>query len=204
MVVTKVPGPRVGSEAEPMTIRAPSKVQCRGETLLSDGVIALRAFDDADVDQLRSACQDAQIQRFIPIPRPYRREHAVAYVTRARRQWDEGTKVAFAVVDATAPSVVLGAINVALCGAAGTAAYWVAPAARRRGVAVCALRLLTEWAFQTLELGVIILEIRPENVASQRVALAVGYHEAGRLDVNLDTGERDGLIYARLAADVAP
>ncbi|MEJ5253723.1 MAG: GNAT family N-acetyltransferase [Acidimicrobiales bacterium] len=169
---------------------------------LTDGVIVLRPFSDADVEQIRSACQDPQIQRFIPIPRPYERAHAEAYVRRTRQQWAEGTKAAFAIVDAADPAVLLGAINVAINGAVGNSGYWVTPEGRGRGIASRALRLLTNWAFSTLGLGVILLEIRPENAASIAVARRAGYHHAGEIDVNLQTGEEHGLIFARLATDL--
>lgn len=168
---------------------------------LTDGVIVLRPFTDADVEQIWSACQDPQIQRFIPVPRPYERADAEAYVRRTQRQWAEGTKAAFAIADADDPTVLLGAINVAINGAVGNSGYWVIPTGRGRGIASRALRLLTDWAFSSLGLGVILLEIRPENAASIAVARRAGYHHAGEIDVNLHTGEKDGLIFSRLATD---
>lgn len=175
----------------------------RPEPPLSDGVIVLRAWHDEDVDPLVAACQDAAIQQFIPIPRPYHRDHAVNYVEHTRRQWDEGTKAAFAVADASDQKRLLGAIDVAIFGATGNAAYWVAPAARRSGVAVRALRLLTDWALDELRLALVMLEIRPENLASQHVAERAGFHVVGHLDVNDVTGDRDSLIYSRLAPAVS-
>lgn len=168
---------------------------------LSDGVVTLVPFSDAHVDAVCAACQDEWIQRFIPIPRPYTRADAEDYVARTRRDWEAGTKAAFAVVDAHDPSVLLGAINVAIAGAAGNSGYWVAPAARGRRVATRALRLVADWALTRLGLGVVILEIRPENTRSQRVAEAAGFHRAGTIDVNDVTGEQGGLIYSRLASD---
>ncbi len=167
---------------------------------LTDGVIVLRPFVPGDADAIYRACQDPEIQRFIPVPRPYRREDAEAYVERTQRQWADGSKAAFAIADAADPDVVLGAINVAISGAVGNSGYWVAPTARGRSVARRALRLLTEWALGPLGLGVVLLEIRPENERSIRVAEACGYHRAGRIDVNTETGKKGGLIYTRLAA----
>jgi RimJ/RimL family protein N-acetyltransferase len=164
---------------------------------LSDGVICLRTWRDADAEAVAAACQDPMTQQYIPIPRPYGHADAVAYIERTRRQWDEGVKAAFAVADAADPSVLLGAINMALFGATGNAAYWVVPAMRNQGIAGRALGLITDWALPTIPLAVVILEIRPENVASQRVAVAAGYHPVGRLDVNEVTGDVGGLIYAR-------
>ena len=171
---------------------------------LSDAVVSLRTWRDDDVDALVVACQDPATQRFIPIPRPYRREDAVGYVARTARQWADGSKAAFAIVDATDPDVLWGAINIALSSTTGNTAYWIVPAVRGHGVAERALELLTGWAFGTLQLAVILLEIRPENEASQHVARAAGFHLAGRLDVNDVTGDRDSLIFARLAADPTP
>jgi RimJ/RimL family protein N-acetyltransferase len=167
---------------------------------LSDGVVVLRPFRDDDADQIRRACQDPDIGRYIPIPRPYGQRDAVAYIARTRRQWDDGTTAAFAIADATDPTTVLGAINLAIAGSVGNAAYWIASPVRGIGLAHRALALLTEWALGTLDLGAVILEIHPTNAASQRVALAAGFHRAGTLDLNDATGERDHLIYSRLAA----
>jgi RimJ/RimL family protein N-acetyltransferase len=168
---------------------------------LTDGTITLRLWDPADIEQVTEACQDPDIQRFLPVPRPYRRIDALAYVERTHRQWWEGSKAAFAIVPADRPAEVLGAINLAVAGSTGNAAYWVAPGARGRSVAASALGLLTRWAFEVVGLAVIILEIDPTNMASQGVARAAGYHEAGHLDVNTATGERDHLIWSRLAFD---
>jgi len=170
---------------------------------LDDGVIALRAWHDEDVDQLTAAAQDTVLQRFIPIPHPYGRDDAERYIARTRRQWASGEKAAFAVVDAEDPTVLLGGVSLALCGSTGTAAYWIAPAVRGLGIAERALTVLSDWAFDVLDLGVVLLEIDRANAISQAVARSVGYHECG--SVALGTGTRtdtvEHLLYARLAAD---
>lgn len=168
---------------------------------LDDGTVALRPWTHDDVGQLVAACQDPAIQRFIPIPRPYGRADAEEYVARTERQWAEGSTAAFAIVDPHDPDHVLGAINVAVTGPVGNSGYWVASEARGRGVATRALRLLTRWAFEEVRLGVVLLEIRPENEASIAVALGAGFHEAGSIDVNQVTGEKHGLIFSRLVSD---
>lgn len=170
---------------------------------LDDGVVRLRAWVETDIDQITVACQDERIQRFIPIPKPYVRDDARQYVARTRQEWASGEKAAFAIVDATDPAVVLGAINIALGGFTGTSAYWVAPAARGYGMARRALLLLTDWAFATVGLGIILLEIDPANEASLAVARSAGYHQCGT--VALGTGTRPDavthLLFDRLAAD---
>jgi RimJ/RimL family protein N-acetyltransferase len=168
---------------------------------LTDGVLALRLFEDTDAEQITEACQDPALQRYIPVPRPYRLDNARDYIIRTRRQWDEGVKAAFAITRVDDPATVLGAINLATVGLGGNSAYWVHPAARGAGVASSALRLVADWALGDLGLGVVLLEIRPENLPSAAVARAAGFHESGRIDVNTETGKTGGLIFSRLASD---
>jgi RimJ/RimL family protein N-acetyltransferase len=168
---------------------------------LSDDAVALRMLDDADVDPITTACQDERLQRFIPVPRPYRRQDALAYVRRAARQWASGEKAAFAIVERTAPGALVGVISLSVVGSTGNAGYWVVAGARGKGIARRALALVTDWGFRELGLAVILLEIHPSNTASMAVARAVGYHEAGRIDFNTETGQRGGLIFSRLVAD---
>ncbi len=170
---------------------------------LSDGVVALRPWRDGDVSGIFEACQDPDLQRFIPVPRPYGYEDAVAYVERTRREWADGTKAAYAVVRADGPDHLLGSVNVAIAGGVGNAGYWVVPSARRQGIATRALRLLTDWAFRDAEIGVMLLEIRPENLGSIGAAEAVGYHEAGTLAVHFERGKEGALLYSRLVSDAA-
>ncbi len=169
---------------------------------LADELIRLRPPVPADVDPITRACQDPEIARFIPIPSPYHRHHAVDYVERTRREWAAGTRAAFAAVatDDDEPGVPLGVINLAVSGSTGNSAYWVAPGCRGLGLAGRALRLVTRWGFDELGLAVVLLEIREENTASIAVAASAGFHRAGRLDVNTTTGKTGGLIYSRLAA----
>lgn len=168
--------------------------------LPDDGVVALRRWRDTDVDQLAAACADAEIQRFLNVPSPYGRAEAEAYVARTRREWTAGTKVAFAVVDARDPVLLLGAVNLAVFGPSGHAGYWVAPGARRRGIATRALGLLAEWAFAELGLAIVVLEIRPDNEASVGVARAAGFREAGHFEIEDRNGTPTGagLLFRRL------
>jgi RimJ/RimL family protein N-acetyltransferase len=92
-------------------------------------------------------------------------------------------------------------MSLSIVDATGNCGYWIAPAQRGRGLARRALTLVTEWAFSSLQLAVILLEINEHNGASMAVARAVGYHQAGRIDVNTVTGKRGGLIFARLVSD---
>lgn len=53
--------------------------------------------------------------------------------------------------------------------------YWLAPEGRGHGLANKSVKLLSKWAFRTLEMEQIILKTHPENLASQRVAERAGF-----------------------------
>lgn len=172
--------------------------------LLTDGVVTLRPIALADVDQITAACQDDHLQQYIPVPRPYHRADAEAYVDLARRLWATGRKAVFSMVDPDDHDHLLGVISITIAGRCGNAAYWVSPGARGRGVARRGLRLLSDWAFTALDLAVVLLEIHDTNLASAAVAEAAGYRHSGRVDVDTETGPRFALLYVRLASDPVP
>jgi RimJ/RimL family protein N-acetyltransferase len=149
--------------------------------ILTDGIITLRPPGDEDVDALYRECQDPEIQRWTGVPSPYHRENAIAYLERVRREEAEGKIAAFLAVDEDA---LLGSFSVMELDKApryGEIGYWVAAAARGRGVASRAVTLLRDWGACELELELIELLIHVDNQPSQRVAERTGF---------LDTGER--------------
>lgn len=86
----------------------------------------------------------------------------------------------------------------------GEIAYVIAPAARGRGIAGKAVRLLSEWAFEQLGLERLQLSIHPENIASRRVAEKSGYLYEGTLrGIKVIRGRRiDGCSYSLLRTDL--
>ena len=85
----------------------------------------------------------------------------------------------------------------------GEIAYVIAPAARGRGIAPEAVRLLSEWAFSTLGLARLQLSIAPENAPSVRVAEKAHYRYEGLLrSLKVIRGERvHPPLYSRLPDD---
>ncbi len=76
--------------------------------------------------------------------------------------------------------------NAALDLAAGTLSYWVAAAARGRGVATAAVTLMAEYAFTLGGLSELRLWVRAGNRASARVAEKAGFTRAPALDRTID------------------
>jgi RimJ/RimL family protein N-acetyltransferase len=142
---------------------------------LSDGVITLRAPRAADIERITIAAQDPETQRWaVALPRPYRREHAVAFVEHSAAEARAGTGHSFVAADGD--DQVVAALRV---GADGEIGYWVAPDARGRGVATRAVTLLRDWAHADLGLDHMAMHIHPDNVVSCRVAEKAGFADTG-------------------------
>lgn len=147
-----------------------------GKRLPSDGVISLRAWSEADVDEM-VACLDGdeEISRWLEqIPQPYTAADAQAFLSRT----DETT---FAVVDAE-DGGVLGGVGLKWNDAHDVAeiGYWARLEARGRGVTTRALKLASILAFDE---GAARVQLRAdvENVSSRRVAEKAGFTAEGVL-----------------------
>ena len=148
---------------------------------LGDDVIRLRPFRAEDAPDVTAACQDPEIQRWIPIiPVPYTEVHARGYILMTLQAWNDGTGYEFAIADA-ATDRFLGSIGLHLGSNPRSHAigYLVAPEARGRGIATRALRLVTRWAFERLAIQRLALWTLPGNVASQAVAEKAGFRYEG-------------------------
>ncbi len=174
---------------------------------LTDGVITLRPFTQADVAAMVACLQDPEIPRWTRVPSPYGEQDARDYLERWEEAWQRNERASFAVVD-DASGDLLGGIGLAYIEWEDQKAelgYWVAAPARGRGVATRAVRLLARWAF--VDLGLFRLEIVAdvENPASIAVARTCGFSEEGLLRGNtLIKGRRgDSLVFSLLRTDPA-
>jgi RimJ/RimL family protein N-acetyltransferase len=147
---------------------------------LTDGVIALRPFTEADNAAHVEICQDPDIARFTTVPSPYGEADARAYLQRVTEGVAAGTLIVLAVVDAVDHGVLLGSIGLhAISPELGAAevGYLLAAPARGRGYATRAVRLIVAWAFGTIGLARVELRAMAENAASRAVAARAGFHQ---------------------------
>lgn len=169
---------------------------------LRDGDVQLRAWTLDDVPALVAACNDDEIQRWLPmIPSPYTEDDARAFV--GGKVPDAG-RHQFAVTES---GRVVGAIGLDVTESIrqGTIGYWCAREARGRGLMTRALRLLSEHAFEDIGLERLQLFTDPDNHASQRVAEKVGYQREGVVRSHLpqrDGTRRDSIAFSLLPGEL--
>lgn len=172
---------------------------------LQDGTLLLRPWQPADAAAVCRACQDPEIQRWTSVPVPYREADAASFIAASPQRWAEGMP-SFAAVDADSGELLgsFGVVGVTDDG--GTEiGYWVAPWARRRGVAGRATRLLSRWLVATLGRPRLVWRAEVGNVGSRRVAESAGFVVEGTARHGMmHRGERvDAWQGSLLPADLA-
>jgi RimJ/RimL family protein N-acetyltransferase len=166
------------------------------------GSVTLRPWEPADVSFVYDACQDPEIQRWSPLPQPYRPGDAVMLLHLAT-QGRATNRAALFAITATDTGELLGSIGLKEIDwehGRAEAGYWVARDARGRGVATAALEGLARWAGEHLELREVWLTIAVGNEASIRVAKAAGFVESEVVvgGCELSSGAVDALIYRKV------
>ena len=167
--------------------------------------IRLQPLSAAHLDGVRALVSDPDVLRFTRVPEPAPLGFPEQWVGRYEEGRHDGLREGFAIEDAASA----GFLDLALAptidreGRTAELGYIVAPAARGRGVATAALRLLTDWAFSELAALRLELLIGVENQASKRVAERCGYEREGVLrSTHLKQGIREDVeIWSRLAVD---
>jgi RimJ/RimL family protein N-acetyltransferase len=169
---------------------------------LHDELVVLRRYRPADAPAVAAACADPETQRWIPVmPSPYTLADAQGFIGRSPEAWATGAAAIFAIADPR-DDALLGSITVhrprerrAMVG------YWVAPWARRRGVATAALRLVSRWALRELGIVRLALYTLVGNEASGAVAERCGFVREGILRNYDDDG--DCVMFSLIPADIA-
>ena len=144
------------------------------------GGFKLRPWRRDDAGALVAALDgDTEVSRWITvIPQPYRADDAEAFLAATIRDWDAGRGGAFAIVDDRDAPV--GSIGLDVTGYdAPCIGYWVAEAARGRGLATRAARAVAQLAFDVVGADRVILYAEAENAASRAVARRAGFGERG-------------------------
>ncbi len=172
---------------------------------LADGAIALRAWEDADLDVMVAICSDPDVARFTRVPAPYSKADAREWFDAQPGRLEAGDGVTFAIVAGGGAPV--GSVGLRIDPADGDiaeAGYMVAPSARGRGLATAALRLVSRWALRDLGVARVQLTTHLDNAASQRAAERAGFQREGVLRSWEELRGRrvDLVMYSLVAADL--
>jgi ribosomal-protein-alanine N-acetyltransferase len=163
-------------------------------------VFVLRAFREDDFEAALALEQDAAAARWVPALPGADGAAVAAFYDECRRQ---GALLHLVIAD-RASDGYLGEVMLALSEhRVGEVGCCLVPAARGRGIAIDAVRLITEWAFACGVVGRAQVFIATENAPALRVAEAAGFRREGVLRGYWEeAGERlDVVVLARLPGD---
>jgi len=169
--------------------------------------LELRPFVDSDVGLIEEASQDAFIPTITTVPSVYSHEEGLAFIKRQATRFTSGTGFALAIVDRDEDRAIghIGLWIPVIHHGRAEIGYWVAPSGRGRGAAATAVRMLSDWAFASIDVDRLTLYIEPWNGASRATAEKAGYFQEALLHKwqRVDGVAKDMWAYSRLRPDAA-
>jgi [ribosomal protein S5]-alanine N-acetyltransferase len=171
---------------------------------LDDGVVRLRGWQRRDLACVQAASEEGHIPEGTTVPVDFTEQAGLAYIERQQRRPQEGAGWALAIADsATGEAVGYAGLMVRPQPGVVGLGYWLIPAARGKGYATRAVRLLSAWALGAGGCARVEAWVEPMNLSSTRVLERCGYQYEGRLRSFLSFGTRraDALVYSRTLTD---
>jgi RimJ/RimL family protein N-acetyltransferase len=167
---------------------------------LADARILLRPLAEQDIEAYLDAfAVDTDIARLIGVD-----DDPSAQNLRARIARPDERRVELAIAD-RATDALLGSLWLHSFDARHRRleiGFWIAPQARRRGIARSAVALVIDWAFAEAGMERIEITTTTDNLAIQRLAEQLGCTREGVLrDRNLERGQRVSLVMFGLLRD---
>lgn len=131
----------------------------------------------ADVDDITRYCSDPLFERYLTIPWPYTRDHAVGFIEEyVAEGWAADREWTWAIRDRDA-GPLLGVIGVRV--EWGMVGYWLGADHRGRGILPEAVAAVVDATFARTALDELLWECVLGNVASLRVAQKCGFRYTG-------------------------
>jgi RimJ/RimL family protein N-acetyltransferase len=162
--------------------------------VLSGERVTLSVPGRGDVDRIAELCADPAVARWTTVPSPYRREHAVGFVTTIVPDgWASGRLCTWAIrmEDALVGMISIGDIH----DHQGEIGYWLSAEARGQGVMSEAARLVVGYGFAPASSGLalqrMVWRALAGNAASAAVARRAGFRWDGVVPLGAEQrGER--------------
>ncbi|PWI46175.1 GNAT family protein [Streptomyces sp. ICBB 8177] len=170
--------------------------------------LRLRAFEDADADDLFALQSNAHVLRYWDSPPWTERSRAEQFLASCRRMEQEGTGTRLA-VDRLSDGAFIGWCTLNSWNPefrSASLGYCFGEAAWGQGYATEAARALLGWAFDTLDLNRVQAEADTRNVASARVLEKLGFVREGTLreDCVVNGDVSDSWVYGLLRREWQP
>ncbi|MFG2023090.1 GNAT family N-acetyltransferase [Streptomyces sp. NPDC048825] len=173
-------------------------------TLTSERLL-LRPVGPHDTDAVYDACQDPDIQRWIPIPSPYLREHAAGFTEQIVPDgWADSSMFTFGVFLPAAGELV-GTVGLTMRSlGVGEIGFWATKQYRGNGYITEAVVATSRWAFTDRAVDRVEWRAEVGNTGSRTVAERAGFAVEGvlRSGINNKGVRRDCWVGSLLPSDL--
>jgi RimJ/RimL family protein N-acetyltransferase len=174
---------------------------------LDAGICRLRPFAPTDRDRLAEVADDQRIWRNLThrFPHPYTLQHADEWIELCSQKGEPTRNFAI-----DFDGQLVGGIGLDLLDGekehVANVGYWIAADFWNRGIATHALRVVTDYAFETFPLRRLQATVFGWNPASGRVLEKCGYQLEGRLHGAIIKADEitDELWYGLMNPDTSP
>jgi ribosomal-protein-serine acetyltransferase len=172
--------------------------------VLGSESILLRPLEQSDIVLIAQACNDEEIQKWLPLPFPYEVSDANYFVNiLATEVRTSGIGIVFAIEK---NGNFVGCINVKRTewlNRTCEIGYWSVPEFRGLGYVSEALMLLSRWLLLEQEFERVEVRVAVENLASKQVAIKSGFVQEGvaRSAGRVHSGRVDLIIFSKIRKD---
>jgi RimJ/RimL family protein N-acetyltransferase len=159
----------------------------------------LRPPREDDVGAIAAACADPEIGRWTRVPHPYTREDASDWIALAQITRSRGSALHLLIAGVD-DDRARGSVGIELRNRPaphGELGYWVVADQRGNGVATRSVRLLSDWALDTLRLPRLEIHVLPANEPSRKVARRAGFEVESIRAIEFKGRVEDFEIYVR-------
>jgi RimJ/RimL family protein N-acetyltransferase len=173
---------------------------------LAYGTLTLRPSQESDIESIYQACQDPLISHFTTVPTNYTLEHAQSFVRQLDPEGLQNKREIRFIIETNqgaAPSLagVISFHSPNFNNKVAEIGYWIAKEHRGKSIGTTAVKVLTNFGFETMGWNRIEAMIDHDNEASKKVVTRAGYEHEGLLRqrvIRADGNVIDMDIYAAL------
>jgi RimJ/RimL family protein N-acetyltransferase len=154
--------------------------------ILTHGNIILRPSRESDIEGIFYACQDPLISHFTTVPANYTLEHAQSFVREHDPEGLQNKREIRFIIESnqgTAPGLagVISFHSPNFNNKVAEIGYWITKEYRAKSIATTAVKMLTNFGFETMGWNRIEAMIDHDNEASKKVVIRAGYEHEGLL-----------------------
>ena len=153
---------------------------------LTYGTLTLRPSRESDIESIYQACQDPLISHFTTVPANYTLEHAQSFVRQLDPEGLQSKREIRFIIESN-KDVTPGLAGVIsfhspnFNNKVAEIGYWIAKEHRGKSIGTTAVKVLTNFGFETMGWNRIEAMIDHDNEASKKVVTRAGYEHEGLL-----------------------